>query len=110
MKIASILLSLLAFAGAAQAQTPMPRIEFDEAVRRAIEQNPSVAQAVTGIARAESLLQQSRAVNMPFVNATSRTPPSTRARGFAGGVTQPQSQVAFSGNVSIQLSGAHGPP
>ena len=108
MKIASILLSLLAFAGAAQAQAPpMPRIEFDEAVRRAIERHPSVAQAVTGIARAEALLQQSRAVNMPFVNANVMNTTIDGARGFAGGVTQPQSQVAFSGNVGIQLSGAH---
>ena len=102
-----LVLTMLSAAAAAPAQTAqMPRIEFDEAVRRAIERHPTVAQAVTGISRAEALLQQSRSVNMPFANANVTNTTIDNPRGFQGGVTQPRSQVAFSASVGVQLSPA----
>jgi multidrug efflux system outer membrane protein len=109
VRIAVLLFSaVVAAAASAGAQTTLqtPQIEFDEAVRRAIERHPTVAQAVTNISRAEALLQQSRAVNMPFVNANVTNTTIDDARGFQGGVTQPRSQVAFSASVGVQLSAA----
>jgi len=61
-------------AGAAAAQIPqspipypqspstMEAITLDEAVQRALKNNPTVAQAAEGVLRAEALLQQARAV------------------------------------------------
>src|SRR4051794_3146008 len=54
----------------AQTSTPaMERLELDEAVRRALERNPTVAQAAEAILRAEGLLQQARAATRPNVSA-----------------------------------------
>src|SRR6187401_2663962 len=43
------------------ASPPMPRLEFDAAIKQALDRNPNVAQATVAIARADALLQQSRA-------------------------------------------------
>ena len=45
----------------AQAPTPTERVTFDEAIRRAVEKNPTVVAAATGILRAEGLIRQARA-------------------------------------------------
>ena len=42
---------------------PMETITLDEAIQRALKNNPTIAQASQGILRAESLLQQARAVD-----------------------------------------------
>jgi outer membrane protein TolC len=86
------------------AQAPaIPRVGFDEAVRQALEKNPSVAQAATSIARAEALLEQARAVTRPTVSAGIGNVLIDHARGFAGGVTQPQDQVTLSAEVSMPV-------
>jgi outer membrane protein TolC len=91
----------------ARAQTPaIPTIELDEAVRRALENNPTVAQAATAIARAEALLLQARAITRPTVSAGFVNTTLDGARGFAGGITQPQSQVAFSAEVGVPILSA----
>ena len=60
---AALLAAGLCLATPALAQTPPPKVEFDEAVRRALEQNPTVAEATKNIMRAEALLQQARGVH-----------------------------------------------
>ncbi len=87
---------------AALAQGP-PKVEFDEAVRRAIEQNPSVAEAATNIARAQALLRQARSVTQPFVTVGVTNTTLDNARGFEGSVTQPQNQFGFTANANMQL-------
>ena len=47
----------------------MESVTLEQAVERALKNNPTVAQAAQGILRAEALLQQARAVTMPNVNA-----------------------------------------
>src|SRR5215217_4004011 len=47
----------------------MPRVEFDAAIRQALEKNPTVAQAAVAVTRAEALLQQARAFALPSLNA-----------------------------------------
>src|SRR5688572_7638991 len=51
---------------AVYAQTPAPvdRVTFQQAIDRAIANNPSTAIAAAGILRAEGLLRQARAVTM----------------------------------------------
>jgi len=102
---ATALLVLTAASAAAQS-VPPPRVEFDEAVRRALDQNPTVAQATTSIARAEALLQQARATTRPTVTAGMTNTTLDNARGFAGGITQPQNQFAFSASASVPVLSA----
>jgi len=88
------------------AQTPapsIPKVQFDEAVQRAIEKNPTVAQAATSIARAEALLQQAKAGTLPSVSASFSNTTLDSERGFSGAITQPQNQSAFSGNVTVPV-------
>jgi outer membrane protein len=99
-------LLLLLIAAPALAQTPMTRVGFDDAVKRAVERNPAIAQAATAIARAEALLQQARAVMRPTISATMTNTTLDSARGFSGGVTQPQDQVTFSGDVTMPVLAA----
>jgi multidrug efflux system outer membrane protein len=104
MRSSVLLVCALAVAAApAGAQTPMPTIEFDQAIARALAQSPTVAQAATAITRAEALLQQARTVTMPTISAGVTNITIDDARGFSGGVTQPQSQVAFSANASVPV-------
>jgi outer membrane protein TolC len=98
------LLALVIAAAPLAAQTPaIPRVEFDEAVRQALEKNPSVAQAATSIARAEALLEQARAVTRPTVSAGVANVLSDHARGFGGGVFQPRDQLTIAGDVTLPV-------
>lgn len=93
----------------ALAQTPaaqLRRLEFDEAVRLALERNPSIAQAATSITRAEVLLQQARAVTMPAVGASVTNVTLDTERGFDGLVTQPQNQFAFAATANVPVLAA----
>src|SRR5262245_34801246 len=55
----------------APTQAPTPsvvapeQVTFDEAVKRAMDRNPTVLAAATDILRAEGLLKQARAVTLP---------------------------------------------
>jgi cobalt-zinc-cadmium efflux system outer membrane protein len=96
--------AVLSGATAASAQTPAPpRIEFDAAIQRALEKNPSVVQAATAITRAEALAEQARALVKPTVSAVFSNTTLDSARGFSGGVTQPQSQSTLSADVTVPV-------
>jgi outer membrane protein TolC len=99
---ASVLFVVLA-AVPAVAQT-MPKVEFDEAVRRAIEQNPTVAEAAQNIQRAEALLRQTKSFVQPFVSAGITNTTLNSERGFNGLVTQPQNQSAINASVGMPFS------
>ena len=63
------------------AQTPpMEVVTLEQAVERAIKNNPTVAQASQGILRAEGLLQQARSATLPFVTANVSSPNVTARR------------------------------
>ena len=55
---------LLGAANSALAQT-LERLTFAQAIDRATKNNPTVAQATTGIMRAEAILQQVRSSSLP---------------------------------------------
>jgi outer membrane protein TolC len=91
------------------AQPVVPAVEaltFEEAVRRAIEQNPDVRQAATAILRAEALLQQARAATRPFAGASVTTTILDAERGFSGNIVQPQTQTGFAAAVGTPVIAA----
>jgi outer membrane protein TolC len=100
----AVLVALAGFWPAgALAQPPMPTVEFQEAVDRAVTRNPTVANAETSIARASALLQQARAALMPLVSASVTNVTYNAERGFEETVTQPQSQFVFGASATMPL-------
>lgn len=93
-------LLLLALSARTFAQGPMPKVEFDEAVARALDKNPTIAQAMTAITRAEAFVAQSRALTLPSVSASVTSVTLDGSRGFEGTTTQPQSQVSVGGSIN----------
>jgi outer membrane protein TolC len=95
----------LALATPAHAQTPVPleRITFDEAIRRAIEKNPSSAIAVAGILRADALLTEARSTTRLQVTGNVTTTTLNRGVEFNGSTVTPQNQVAGSLDVRMPL-------
>lgn len=104
------LLLVLGAAADASAQTPVqpqpqapPRMEFDAVIKQAVAKNPTLIRAATSITRADLLLQQSRLVLFPIVSGSVVNSTLDGARGFAGGITQPQNQSTFAGNVFMPV-------
>ena len=87
----------------AQAPAPIVQMEFDAVIKQALDKNTDIARAVTTITRAETLLQQARAVTLPIVTTTVTNNTLDNARGFAGGITQPQNQFAFTASAASVL-------
>jgi outer membrane protein TolC len=92
---------LFALSGRAFAQAP-PKVEFDEAITRALEKNPTIAQAATVVTRAEALMAQSRALTLPSIGASLTSVTLDGSRGFEGTTTQPQSQLSIGGAIRYQ--------
>jgi outer membrane protein TolC len=84
----------------------MERVTFEQAVQRAIEHNPTVAQAMTAINRAEALLQQARSATRPSVSASVVNTTLDSQRGFTGGVFQPQNQSSITADLTIPILAA----
>ena len=101
---AAVILAVCVSVVPAAAQDPvLPKVEFDEAIAQALSKNPSVATAATGIVRAEALLQQARTVYRPTVGAGVTNTTLDRERGFSGQVSQPQDQMTFSLNATMNV-------
>jgi outer membrane protein TolC len=98
----------LAFVAAVHAQPPAPveLVSFQDAVRRAIEKNPSTAAAAAGILRAEGLLQQARAATGLQINANVTTTTLNRGVKFSGATVTPRNQVAASLNADLPVVAA----
>lgn len=94
-------------AGRAQAVADAPAasapavLTFDEAVRLALERNPTVGQAEQAIRRAQALLDEARSVFRPTVFGTAGTTILDDARGFEGNITQPRRQSTFNATASF---------
>ena len=104
-RVRVLLLSAFALVCAldASAQPAVERITFDEAIRRALEKNPGVAEAAQAILRAEALLQQAKVVRQPTVSAAATTTLLDSERGFDEFVTQPRTQTLFGAAVSYPV-------
>jgi outer membrane protein TolC len=90
----------------AQTPSPMEAVTLEEAVDRAIKNNPTVAQASQGILRAEGLLQQTRAATMPFLTANLTSLVNSTERRFDDVVTSPRTQGTFSAQLGMPVLAA----
>jgi outer membrane protein TolC len=105
LDIATVLLGLAIQGAVAVAQAPVPaeRVTFDEAIQRAIRNNPSAAIAAAGILRAEALLLEARSSTRLQVNGNLTTTTLNRGVEFDGQTVTPQSQVAATLDVRYPL-------
>jgi outer membrane protein TolC len=101
---------LLALGGTARASAapeeaavPMERVSFEEAVARAIDHHPSVAEAAQAILRAQGFLDEARTVYRPLVAGFAGETILDAARGFSGNITQPKNQAVFNATASYAL-------
>jgi multidrug efflux system outer membrane protein len=90
-------------AAAAPPAQPIRQVDFDAAVKQAIERNPSVAAAATSIDRAEALLQGTRSAIRPTVSGSIASTTLNSSRGFEGTVTQPQTQATFGVTAAVPV-------
>ncbi len=105
--VTAIALLLLGSTATAQTSTPpMESVTLEQAVERALKNNPTVAQAAQGILRAEALLQQARAVTLPNVNASFTGLLNSTERRFDDVVTSPRMQGTFSASASMPVLAA----
>jgi outer membrane protein TolC len=84
---------------AAQTPAPVERMTFDEAIRRAVEKNPSAAIAAAGILRAEALLSGARSASRVQVNGNVATTTLNSGVEFQGATVTPRHQL----NASLDL-------
>jgi outer membrane protein TolC len=96
---------VLAAVPSARAQ-PIETVTFDEAVRRALERNPTLGEAAQAILRAEAILDQARSVFRPAIDGFIGTTVLDAARGFSGNITQPRTQSAFNATASFDFLAA----
>lgn len=101
-RLALFLVAVMVASSGVDAQT-MQQVSFDEAITRALANNPDVAAAETSIRRAEALLQQARTVTRPTVGAGVTTTVLDSERAFGDQVSQPQTQTTFAGSVSYPV-------
>jgi len=87
----------------AQPPIPVERVTFDEAIKRAIEKNPSSAIAAAGILRADALLTEARAAARLQVNGNVTTTTLNRGVEFDGATVTPRNQVTASLDVRYPL-------
>jgi outer membrane protein len=118
---APVLLALVALGAAAVAAaqtpavptpTPAPaafeRVTFREAVNRAIEHHPTVAEAAQAILRAQALLDQSKSVFRPTLYGDVGVVVLDAARGFNGFQTVPRTQTTYNATLSYPFLDAAG--
>jgi outer membrane protein len=92
---AAVLIALgVAVDAGAQAPQPVESVSFQQAIDRAIRNNPSAAIAAAGILSAEGLLRQARAVTRPLLTGSIVTTTLNTGVEFEGAVVTPRNQVA----------------
>jgi adhesin transport system outer membrane protein len=89
--------------GAVETPPALARVTFEEAVRRAVERHPTVAQATQAILRAQAFLDQAKSVFRPSLYGNVGTTILDDARGFSGNITQPKTQSVFNATLSFPI-------
>ena len=79
------------------------RVTFDEAVRRAIENHPTVQQAAAGVLRAEAILQQTRSRSRPAADASFSASIAGPVPEFEGTSITPRAQTLTTAGLSVPL-------
>jgi outer membrane protein len=98
---AAILISAAPVHG--QAPAPVERVTFDEAIRRAVEKNPSAAIAAAGILRAEGLLLDARSASRLQINGTVTTTTLNTGVEFDGTTVTPRNSLAATADIRMPL-------
>ncbi len=109
MRKVFLFLSMIATATArpVAAQAPaMERVTFADAVRQAVERNPSAAMAAAQIVRSEALLRQTRAATSLSINGTVTNTTLNRGVTFDDFTVTPRSQVSATIDVAMPLYAA----
>ncbi len=88
---------------ARQTPTPTERVTFDEAIRRAVEKNPSTAIAAAAILRAEALFEQARSASRLQVTGALTTTTLNSGVEFQGSTVTPQNQLTAGLDVRMPL-------
>ena len=103
--VALACLALSPWSATVAAQTPATgeRVTFDEAIRRAVEKNPSSAIAAAGILRAEALLSDARSASRVQVNGNVTTTTLNSGVEFQGATVTPRNQLSASLDVRVPL-------
>lgn len=97
-------------AGAASGQTPMMnsapvlKLTFREAVERALQRNPTIAQATADILRADALLRQARSVLFPAINGQMSNTVATPVIEFNGSPINPRNSFVATAPATFTLS------
>jgi outer membrane protein len=99
---AAVAVAAFSTAGAAWGDGAPP-VSLQEAVRLTLLGNPTFLVAREEIARAQGLLEQARAQSIPIVGATGNLQQLNTSRSFEGFVTQPATQVNFTGTLTVPL-------
>jgi outer membrane protein len=106
-RAAIVLAALLsAVPGFAQAPAPVETLTFDQAIDRAVKNNPTVAVAAAGILQAEGLLRQARSAMRLQVNGAVTTTTLNRGVSFDGNVVTPRNSVTASLTADMPLVAA----
>ena len=97
-RIHGVSIAILFLATVVRAQTPVvvERVTFQQAIDRAIANNPSAAVAAAGILRAEGLLTQARSATMLQVTGSVVSTTLNKGVDFDGAIVQPRSQLTAS--------------
>ena len=92
-------------AGLTHAQTPAPmeRVSFQDAVKRAVDKNPSSAIAAANILRADALLAEARAGTRLQINGNLATTTLNRGVSFQDTTVVPRNSVTASLDARIPL-------
>ncbi|HEY5618126.1 MAG TPA: TolC family protein [Vicinamibacterales bacterium] len=102
VRVALIAVVLACLSPVLRGQT-LEQATFDEAVRRAILNHPTVQRAAADILRAEAVVQQARAQSLPSIGAgvaTNVIDPVTR---FSGSAISPRTQAVTTADVVVPL-------
>jgi outer membrane protein TolC len=84
----------------------MEVVTLEQAVERALKNNPTVAQTAEGILRAEGLLQQARAATMPFATLNLLGIQNSTERRFDDVITSPRTQGTLSAQFGVPVLAA----
>jgi outer membrane protein len=88
------------------APAPVVQVTFKDAIDRAVEKNPSVAAAASGILRAEGLIRQARAGTQLQLSGNVTTTTLNRGVEFQGSTVTPRNQVTASLNADMPIVAA----
>lgn len=96
------ILSLALLTSAVSAQE-LESVTFDDAVRRAMSNHPTVRQAAAGVLRAQAVFQQARARTRPALDASFSTNVIDPVTSFGGESIVPRTQTVTTSGLTVPL-------